>query len=440
MPAYNSIHATNVDAPSAHDSRVCILLVEDDDGDAGLVTWALSRQSEFSFTLDRRDTLDRAIEACRTNTYSVIILDLHLPGAEPLGTISAMAGASPESAIVILSGLNDKSIAEQSVLAGADDYLVKQSVNQNAICRSIRHSLERRQCKNIQLRLREEFLSHVSHELRTPLAAALGAAEMFQDGDCGDLTAAGARFLGILTSNLRLLETMIGDLVDTTMVRSGKLSIAVRPARVDSLVSRVVSAMSPLADSAGINLQMDIQAFGSVLADAERITQVLTNLVSNAIKYTPAGGSVIVTATVVRMTHVQITVRDSGIGIPATSLPSLFDRLYQVPQDAIATSRRGLGLGLFISKEIVEAHGGTLTAASEAGMGTEMTVSLPLDPSSLSPEHTDCGGGSESVGGQSDPPPASIESFGGKTTIENQNCSRESTIAANPSRSTGLDT
>lgn len=360
-----------------------LLLVDDDDADAELVTRSLRRQPEFAYTLDRARSLDECLTACRGSQYDVVLLDLNMPGTNGIDTVRAVVTSVSDPAVVVVTGQNDRTLALQALQAGAQDYLVKHHINAHEICRSIRYAAGRKQSQDDLLRLREDFLSHVSHEIRTPLTAAVGALELLQDGDFGPLSETAVHLFEIMGHNLLLLRTMVSDLIDTTMVRSGQLSMYRRAVLPAELIPPIVEAMSPLAHGGGVTLEHRIGDVDPVLADPNRITQVLTNLISNAIKYTRAGGRVTVTVDTESEGRVAFAVADTGVGMPPEVLPHLFDRLYQVPKDGIAVSRRGLGLGLYISQEIVHAHDGEITAASVLGSGSCFSFRLPRASRSL---------------------------------------------------------
>jgi sigma-B regulation protein RsbU (phosphoserine phosphatase) len=355
-----------------------ILLVEDDEGDAGLVTWALKRQAEFPYVLRHVETLDEFLSVTEKQEYDVILLDLTLPGSSRLNTVRTVTQAV-STPVVVFTGLDDKRTALDAVQAGAQDYLVKQNVNPHEICRSIRYAMERKRARDLLSRLREDFLTHVSHEFRTPITAAMGAIEILQDRVGNDAKPEEAHLITMVASNLLLLRSMVGDLVDTTMASSGKLYMHMRPNSVRALLTPVLEAMTPSAHRKGLQLTSDLDADVDVEADPERVTQVLTNLISNAIKFTPAGGTVTVAVdrgTELHDGRVLFTVSDTGKGIPDDAQPFLFDRLYQAPQDPEGGSRNGLGLGLYISRELIQAHGGVLSVTSRLGEGSSFSFTL----------------------------------------------------------------
>ncbi|HKR00241.1 MAG TPA: ATP-binding protein [Pyrinomonadaceae bacterium] len=225
-------------------------------------------------------------------------------------------------------------------------------------------------------RAKDEFLAVVSHELRTPLTAILGWARMIKTGELDERTA--ARALDTIERNAESQNQLIEDLLDFSRIISGKIRLDVGQVELDSLAEAAIDVVRPAADAKGIRLQavLDPRA-GPVSGDPERLQQVLWNLLSNAIKFTPRGGRVQVRLARVN-SSVEITVSDTGQGINAEFLPYVFERFRQA-DNTTTRQHSGLGLGLAITKHIVELHGGTIRAVSPGeGQGASFIVRLPV--------------------------------------------------------------
>jgi len=225
-------------------------------------------------------------------------------------------------------------------------------------------------------RLKDEFLATLSHELRTPLTSIVGWAEMLGNPKLDPLTS--LRAIETIRRNGRLQVQMIDDLLDVSRIITGKLRLSVQPVDLGTSIIAAVDGLRPAAEAKEIRLLLQLDSPAEqVSGDPDRLQQVAWNLVSNAIKFTPKGGSVIVSLARVE-SHVEITVSDTGNGIGAEFLPHVFDRFRQ----ADSTSTRaygGLGLGLAIVRQLVELHGGTVRVESAGeGQGATFTVSLPL--------------------------------------------------------------
>ena len=223
--------------------------------------------------------------------------------------------------------------------------------------------------------MKDEFLATLSHELRTPLTAILGWAQVLRRGN--RTPEEQVRGLETIERNARAQAQLIEDLLDMGRITSGKVLLDMKLLMPSVVVDAALEAVRPAAEAKGIRLERDFSATGHVAGDANRLQQVVWNLLTNALKFTPRGG--VVRASVwAREGHVDITVTDNGLGIRQEFLPHVFDRFRQA--DASTTRRHGgLGLGLSIVKHLVEQHGGIVSAASEGeGMGSSFTVRLPL--------------------------------------------------------------
>jgi PAS domain S-box-containing protein len=227
-------------------------------------------------------------------------------------------------------------------------------------------------------RLKEEFLATVSHELRTPLNAVLGWARILRAGRLKEAEVGKA--LETIERNARAQAQLIDDLLDVSRIITGKLRMDVRPIDPNGFIEAAIDAVKPAAEARGVRVQkiMDTGVV-TVPGDPTRLQQVIWNLLTNAIKYTPRGGRVQVRMECVD-SHLQIVVADSGQGIPQEFLPYVFDRFRQVDQ---STSRHhgGLGLGLALVRHLVELHGGSVAAASPGpDQGSTFTIVLPVVP------------------------------------------------------------
>ena len=223
-------------------------------------------------------------------------------------------------------------------------------------------------------RLKDEFLAMVSHELRTPLAAVVGYLELAM-ADVDD--PAVRDLLEVAERNGRRLSALVRDILLVAQADAGRLSLDMRPVPLGELVSQAVRAARPSAGAKGIELQDAVAANPTMRADPDRLGQVLDNLISNAIKFSPSGGRVRVTLES-GPSWVRITVADDGPGIPAEEVGRLFEPFYrarQPSQEAVP----GSGLGLAVVKAIAEAHGGTVGVDTELGRGSAFRTELPLD-------------------------------------------------------------
>jgi PAS domain S-box-containing protein len=227
-------------------------------------------------------------------------------------------------------------------------------------------------------RMKSEFVAVTSHELRTPLTSVIGYLEALLDDDeiDGSLTPEHLRLLGVIQRNAERLARLVDDLFVVSQFDSGRMPLGAGELDLGALARECVESAAPAAADHGVALSARVDAVTPVRGDAERLGQVLDNLVGNAVKFTPPGGRVDVRARAVDGRAV-IEVRDTGIGIPADEQRALFERFFRA-SSAVASQVPGTGLGLAIVKMIVEAHGGRVAVESVEGAGSTFRVVLPL--------------------------------------------------------------
>jgi two-component system phosphate regulon sensor histidine kinase PhoR len=230
-------------------------------------------------------------------------------------------------------------------------------------------------------RMRKDFVINVSHELRTPLASIQGYAETLMDGALND-PQYNMRFLGIIRHNAERLARITQDLLTLSRVEQKRQKFDFEPFSVNGLLKQAIELMRPIAEKREIRLELQPgPADACVWCDSEAVSQILSNLLDNAIKYTHAGGRITVGAEP-QGRFVELFVRDTGIGISAEELPRVFERFYRVDK---ARSRElgGTGLGLSIVKHLVAAHNGGTRVESRTGEGSTFFFTLPVDEPAL---------------------------------------------------------
>lgn len=231
-------------------------------------------------------------------------------------------------------------------------------------------------------RMKSDFVSGVTHELRTPLVAMKHSLDVMMDPSAGGgLSDTQRNFLNITTRNLDRLNTMINDLLDLAKLEAKKLELKPQPSSIQEIVQRTCEVLRAWAQSKGVQLAAsNAPALPAISLDPSRIEQVLTNLIGNAIKFTPKGGSVTVEAALADDgSAVEVGVRDTGMGMAKEQLPKLFQKFQQLHAHP-TNETKGTGLGLAIAKEIVELHRGQIWAESEPGKGSRFAFRLPLAP------------------------------------------------------------
>jgi phosphoserine phosphatase RsbU/P len=376
--------------------RVRILLIEDNPGDARLIRETLREAVSLQFDLCHVERLSEARDHCSRQTVDVILLDLSLSDARGLETVSQCLGFAADLPIIVLTGLDDERVAVQAVQAGAQDYLVKGQVDSTLLVRSIRYAVERKRLDTERLQLlirereargaaeaavaaRDEVLRVVSHDLGNSLSAVkihavvLGRVLARDEEPEQEIGTRIEAIKDLVTQMNRLRQ----DLLDIASIDAGRLSVETATHAVGALVESAAAAVRDRAAEKSIQLEIPADSNDrTVQADRDRVLQVFGNLLGNAIKFTPEGGSIIVRGEEEVGTNgpmVRFTVTDTGVGIAAEHLPHVFDRFWKMKSG----NPGGTGLGLAIARGIVEAHGGVITVDSRAGEGTTISFTLP---------------------------------------------------------------
>jgi len=312
----------------------------------------------------------------------LVLLDLHMPepdGLEILRRLRAARALLGFLPVVVLTGDIGPGARNQALDLGADDYLTKPLDRQEVILR-VRNLLASRRL-HVELarayRHKSEFLASMSHELRTQLASIIGYSELLAYGNTARFDASSRqKFLEQINSSGKTLMSLINDILDLSKVEAGQMVLRIENVSIADAISSVVSTMEPLAAANSIRLEADTGGAGQVPADLGKLKQMLLNLLSNAVKFTPAGGAV--TIRVKRLPDsVEICVADTGIGIAESDRKLLFVEFRQI-DSAVGRQQHGTGLGLALTRRLVELHGGRIELASELGKGSAFTLSLPL--------------------------------------------------------------
>jgi signal transduction histidine kinase len=278
-----------------------------------------------------------------------------------------------------------KTFADQAVIAIENVRLFQEIQGKS-------HQLEVANEKLRELdRLKSDFVANVSHELRTPLTAIKGAVDLILREVAGPLSEKQTHYLTRIRSNSQHLAGLINDLLDLSKIEEGKIELQAARVSPAGLVREVVETLKPIAAEKPIELEVTIlEPSTLVWADREKITQVLTNLIGNAIKFTPPQGKVVVSSERNDTNWVRVAVSDTGPGISANERERIFDKFYQVALNG-GQKPKGTGLGLAISKTLVELHGGKIWVQSEPSRGSTFYFTLPaaMSGKAKSPANTD---------------------------------------------------
>ena len=224
-----------------------------------------------------------------------------------------------------------------------------------------------------------DFVANVSHELKTPLTSIQGFAQAILD-ETADTPEARQQAARIIFDESGRMHRMALDLLDLARLEAGTADLQMSNVDMSLLMQSVIDKFTPQAKKAIVSLKLDVpDDLPSLVGDGDRLAQILTNLIDNALKFTPANGEIILSAKKVGG-GLEVSITDTGFGVPKDALPRLFDRFYQADPSRAGGGKHGAGLGLAIVKEIVEAHGGKIGVRSQAGHGATFTIHLPLAP------------------------------------------------------------
>jgi signal transduction histidine kinase len=379
--------------PSAPPPMRQLLLVEDNPGDADLVREALGSDPVNSWHVRHVVRLADAIAALPAAAADVVLLDLTLPDSSGLSGVEQLVGERPDVPVVVLTGWDDVETGTRAVRQGAQEYLVKAELDARILARVLRYAIERHAlAQRAQLvareqaaravaeeahrrvaealRVRDDFISIAGHELKTPLMTLLLDARQLLAVESVE-PAARRRALERIARGGERLGQLVDDLLDVSRIRAGRFPMDVSRVELRGLVTEVVDryapelsqASSPLDSSGGVPI------FG--WWDRSRLQQVVANLLQNAIRY--GAGKPIEIRIEEQDGTARVRVRDHGAGIAHEEQAHLFEQFAHP-----ASSRKGgLGIGLWITKRIVEAHHGSISVRSEPGQGAEFLVELP---------------------------------------------------------------
>ena len=480
------------------DKTIRVLLIEDNPGDAKLIQAYLVGNSEAGsvstrFDLDQSRSLGEGLEKANRGQYDVLILDLNLPDSRGLDTFNRIHTALPDVPVIVLTGLDDENLALQALQEGAQNYLVKGSVDTQLLARAITYAIERQQVMrdlretNLKLaesearfrkiiessidgmvilngeneilflnpsaekllgkgiaelrgqqfgysselneateidvpakegrdrviemrsvetewegqsvhlatmrdiserkrveeaekeftQLKDDFLASISHDLKTPLFTVIGFLEMLDDGRLSD-PAARKDLLERAMHDADRLKALVDDLLDMSRFEAGRLNLTIEPIEISNLVSEALASVDLLAASKGVTLKSTpLEAAIGIQGDRQILLRVLINLLENAIKFSESGQPIEVNWSADNGA-VEIDVIDQGPGIPRKDQLMIFEKFYQVKRPGNPSST-GSGLGLYISKNFVEVHGGTLSVESKLGEGSRFIIQLPIE-------------------------------------------------------------
>ncbi len=356
---------------------ISVLLVEDSLPDARFVKEMLP---EPLYRVTHIDTLAQAQKLVLELDFDVVLLDLSLPDGCGLETFAAMFDRVSTIPIIILTGLDDEDVAIRAVQLGAQDYVLKKEISEYTLSRAIRYAIERKQTEMkakrlVQLEQHEEFMATLTHDLKNPLIGANRILELMADQALGSLSDEQAKMLLQMRDSNKMLISMIQNLIEVYKFEKDTNAVSLEHTDLRSITDVCIREIAPIAENREIRLTTEFsEPLKAVKADASAIRRVLQNLLDNALKFTPSGGEI---SLVIRGTNgtVAIQIGDTGPGISTEEQARLFQRFSQGRVGKKYTP--GTGLGLYLCKQIIDAHNGEISCTSTEGSGTTFSVTLP---------------------------------------------------------------
>lgn len=375
-------------------SKIKVLVVEDDDDDFLLVKDLFSDIGNKRYELTRARSFEDAIADGSPEAYDVCLLDYRLGAHDGIELMAELRRLGFTCPMILVTGQSDTALDVMAMKAGASDYLIKGQINAVNLERSIRYSIQQKLFENERIihareqearqqaeaanRAKDEFLAVLSHELRTPLNAMLGWARLLRTNKNNDEMF--DRAVDAIERSAMVQTKFVEDLLDITRIVNGSLRLTKIPVDLGSIVETSVDVMRPTADAKKIRIISSIdRTLRRVSGDPDRLSQIVNNLLSNSVKFTPEGGTVTVSVTGDE-NNVKLTVTDTGVGIEPEFLPAVFNR-YSQAHNSTTNRKGGLGLGLAIVKNLVDMHEGKISVHSEGeGKGATFTVTIPMIP------------------------------------------------------------
>lgn len=359
------------------------ILIVDDDNDFRRLTAALLE--EEGFAVDQASGGSDGIDAARNRYYDLILLDVKMPGMDGIEVLKILRRDTPTTEIMMVTGYQDISLAVETLKLGAKEYLTK-PVDPSDLVRRIQTILRVKQADDRVRELQANFTSRLLFELRSPLRSAKTALEFLSRGTAGGLTDQQYSILRNIALDLERMYVLLNDMIDLTKFEAGHVEIEKLPTNIDGLIPSICERMEPHIKGRKLALNVDIQPnIPTLQLDPDKIEQVVTNLIDNAIKYTEEGGSITISASsgrepgkTIAGDFVKISVSDTGAGIASEELPFIFEK-YKEVLTGITSRQKTTGLGLAICRAIVEAHKGSMAVESTVGKGTTFSFYLPVD-------------------------------------------------------------
>lgn len=378
-----------------------VLLVEDSAMDVEIVTRILSKNPHLECVVEVARSGEEAVERVKEADFNVILCDFNMPGMNGLETLQKFHSYQVTTPVIMVTGQKDQKVAAQLIKEGAYDYVSKEEGYSAALPFVIQEALGKFNAKREKERLEREilqknaelekvnedlsrlnqlksnFVSTASHELRTPLSIIRETSSLILEEEIGPLNEKQKMFLNNVKNQADRLLRTVTDLLDLGKIEAGKLELHKRFVDVGEWANRVIDFFQIHAREKKIQLTAEIPpALGEIYMDEDKMIQVLTNLLGNAMKFTPEGGKITISI-FDKNDKIEVRVTDTGVGIAPEDIGKIFERYQQAEHQESVYLQKGTGLGLAITKEIVEMHKGEVGVESRPKAGSAFWFVLP---------------------------------------------------------------
>ena len=380
------------------DQRNKILIIDDEQDIARILNLHLS---EAGYQTDWAADGETGLTQLTSSGFSLVLLDIRMPGISGVEVLHRLKAENIDTAVIMMSAHGNENLVAECMKAGAADYVSKPFDADDLLHRIDRALTIRRTLKEKLLleQEKEDFIAMLSHDLKNPITAVIGSIDIMRSGCLGTINPEQEEYLQSAIDSCNEVVTMIDNLLDIKKFEAGKIQMSIRPYMAKDLIEKIVRQYSRAAKFDGIELSADLAAADSEIeVDKNAFTRILGNLIGNALKFTPEGGSITISCR--RLPHVElseleipayaaippdftargditrISVRDTGVGISTDELNRIFDRFTQLSRRT-ERERGGAGLGLAFCKKAVEIFNGCIWAESRESEGSEFVILLP---------------------------------------------------------------
>jgi signal transduction histidine kinase len=390
----------NPTVPTTPETIFSVLVVDDEQDARTILRGELEKVAGVSLKVATAADGDEALDKLKEAPFDLVFLDYRLPPTNGLDILEKIRQHHPKTAVVMTTAAGNEQVAVAAMKKGAMDYITQKDLRLTDLGQLLRRVIEIRDLVNQNMELRQvnqmknEFIANVSHELRTPLTVVIGYANTMRDGSLGALTDAQQKALGSIIDRAEGLMTTLNNILRIRDVHEGRKQLLLKPVDLNKLVAAQVERAGREIRRRKLKLTAEYPADRTwVLADEEKLGDVIDNLLSNACKFSPTEGGLKVHVTIDK-DRARLSVVDAGPGVPPEVLPHIFDT-FSAANQGPTREYPGLGLGLPLSKQIIEVIGGRIWVESEgSGRGTTARLELPVSTEDAPPTVVD---GSEAV-------------------------------------------